>query len=633
METGHKHCRISLGAFCLLTLLLVSGPVQAATLTVTWDANTEPDLAGYKVYYGTASGAYGAPVFVDAQATSCQLANLDACTTYYIAVTAFDTSANESAFSQETSATTSCEGLNTYWRDADGDGWGDAAVSTQAAQAPAGYVANNTDCDDSDASVHPGAPEVCDGADNDCDGQVDEGAAANTYYRDADGDGYGDAAVSTTGCQAPAGFVANNWDCDDTNAAVHPAAAEVCDGADNDCDGQVDEGLVLNTYWRDADGDGYGDAAGAVLSCQTPAGHVSNAADCDDTNAAVHPGAVEVCGDGIDQDCDGMDAACPDHFEAPAPGSGCLVASGEVMAAGAPAQPGDEIAVFDADGVCCGAFRVAQVGLYGPLYINLDNPLTPQDEGATNGERLIFKLWRQATDMETVAHLEVVSQEGAAYEVNLAGYYQETIPLRAGWNLVSFTTAVCYYTGEEPPAVPMLEGVRFQQVASLNDVLASIDNKYEVVRGFDAGGTHTFDPAAPAFSDLDYLAPGYGYWIKATEDCELELTGGRVSPLSRLALTGGWNLVGYWGHEVNHLGAAPEVAFTQPPGSLTLNQVQEAGALFAAIEGMYSAVKAFDEDGAHSLRPGVPGFLSDLRYAGPGYGYWVRMNGNAQLSY
>ena len=85
----------------------------------------------------------------------------------------------------------------------------------------------------------------------------------NRYYRDSDSDGYGDAASYRDACSPPSGYVANSTDCDDTNAAINPGATEVCDGADNDCDTVVDEGLPLNTYYRDADGDGYGDATAA----------------------------------------------------------------------------------------------------------------------------------------------------------------------------------------------------------------------------------------------------------------------------------------------------------------------------------------------------------------------------------
>ena len=122
-------------------------------------------------------------------------------------------------------------------------------------------VADATDCDDAEGSTHPGADETCDGADDDCDGLIDEdGTDATTWYADTDGDGYGDASVAVASCGQPTGYVADDTDCDDTDATVNPDAAEVCDGLDQDCDGSVDEGATgTDTWYADTDGDGFGD--------------------------------------------------------------------------------------------------------------------------------------------------------------------------------------------------------------------------------------------------------------------------------------------------------------------------------------------------------------------------------------
>ena len=193
----------------------------------------------------------------------------------------------------------------TWYLDADGDGFGGSQVSVDACEAPAGFGTDSTDCDDLDALSFPGGAEICDDADNDCDGTADEGVGS-TWYADADGDGYGDASSTQVACDAPIAHVANGDDCDDASASTSPAAYEICDSIDNNCDGVVDEAGALNgsTYYRDADLDGYGVSSDTADGCAAPSGYVDAAGDCDDSNAAVSPGASEIC-DAVDNDCDG----------------------------------------------------------------------------------------------------------------------------------------------------------------------------------------------------------------------------------------------------------------------------------------------------------------------------------------
>ena len=170
-----------------------------------------------------------------------------------------------------------------------------------------GWTIGDGDCDDTSNSINPGAEDICDGKDNNCDGEIDE-SGSNTFYIDYDGDGFGtDTEFFTiSDCDAPAGYVSNADDCDDTDSRVNPSATEVCDGADNNCDGTADEGL-LSTQYRDVDGDGFGDPALAEERCGTAEGYALYADDCDDSDPSVNPAAPEVC-DGIDNNCrEGID--------------------------------------------------------------------------------------------------------------------------------------------------------------------------------------------------------------------------------------------------------------------------------------------------------------------------------------
>ncbi|MES2642913.1 MAG: MopE-related protein [Myxococcota bacterium] len=197
------------------------------------------------------------------------------------------------------------------FRDEDGDGFGDPAETGSVCDAGDGWVADDTDCDDGAAFVHPGADELCDEIDDDCDGAVDEDGAvdAPSWFLDDDADGHGDAAVSVEACVAPTGHVAAGTDCDDLSSAVHPGADERCDGEDDDCDGTIDEDDAIDvaTWYRDTDGDGHGDATSSTVDCDAPEGYVAGGADCDDGDAAVSPAATEACDAAdLDDDCDGV---------------------------------------------------------------------------------------------------------------------------------------------------------------------------------------------------------------------------------------------------------------------------------------------------------------------------------------
>jgi len=178
-------------------------------------------------------------------------------------------------------------------------------------------IPSDVDCNDGDAAVSPTATELCDGIDNNCDGQVDEadGAGAFTWYPDADGDGFGLGAGEVVGCTLPEGYAEQGGDCNDALATSFPGATETCNGVDDDCDGEVDNG-VLSTFYADSDADGYGDADSTANACEAPSGYVADATDCDDAAAIANPGAAEICdaasGDCLPEECSvtGMQAEC-----------------------------------------------------------------------------------------------------------------------------------------------------------------------------------------------------------------------------------------------------------------------------------------------------------------------------------
>ncbi|MGB4829859.1 MAG: MopE-related protein [Chitinophagales bacterium] len=196
----------------------------------------------------------------------------------------------------------------TYYVDADGDNFGAGDMMAFCSDPGTGYSVNDADCDDTNSSIYPSATEICNAIDEDCDGVPDNGLTFTTYYADADGDTHGDVAVTTTTCDgAPMGYVSNSDDCDDTDDSVYPGVIDLCNGIDNDCDGNIDDDALFTTYYLDNDGDTYGDQLDAGTTfCYVPAApYVLDNTDCNDADGSINPGETEIC-NGIDDDCSGV---------------------------------------------------------------------------------------------------------------------------------------------------------------------------------------------------------------------------------------------------------------------------------------------------------------------------------------
>jgi hypothetical protein len=205
---------------------------------------------------------------------------------------------------------TAASKINVY-DDLDGDGAGDPLTEAQACALGDGQVTSGDDCNDDDPDISPFATELCDGIDQDCDGEADDGLSGGVWYADTDGDGFGDPATPIAACAQPPDSAVDSSDCDDTDANVNPGALEVCDTIDNDCDLAIDDDdatLDLATtpwHYQDRDLDGYGDPTLGIQACEdpNPGLTVDNGDDCRDNQILVNPGATEIC-NGLDDDCD-----------------------------------------------------------------------------------------------------------------------------------------------------------------------------------------------------------------------------------------------------------------------------------------------------------------------------------------
>ncbi|MDP2304999.1 MAG: putative metal-binding motif-containing protein [Pseudomonadota bacterium] len=407
-----------------------------------------------------------------------------------------------------------------WYADEDGDGYGDAEVGAPSCAAPAGHVADATDCDDADATAYVGAPESCDGVDHDCDGAVHEDSSVDvsTWYADADGDGHGSVDFTTETCLVPDGFVSTSSDCDDDDATTYVGAPESCDGVDHDCDGAVyeDSSVDTSTWYADSDGDGYGTAGSTTEACLAPAGFVASTSDCDDLDATSSPAGTEVC-DGADNDCDRtVDEGAADvgTWYADTDGDGYGDASASTLACDRPSghvadatdcDDGDPTRTTSCDALFSGTFgtrwETRATTLTAPYSLQSFHPsgtlLHNMYDAIGQAYDPDSDVW---TELATTAPASRIWNSMAPYDGQLWSIMNNTIyrytPSTDGWDTITTITGGDDYNMTESDEVGNIYGhtsdgnivVYDTETGTVDYVPTGLGSQYETRLGYDPTG-------------------------------------------------------------------------------------------------------------------------------------------------
>ena len=380
----------------------------------------------------------------------------------------------------------------------------------------------------------------------------------------------------------------------------------------------------------DTDGDGIPDSSD---NCPL----ISNAGQLD----ANSDGVGDVCDSISDTDGDGVVDSLDDNplvatrWQTPTTTTAWADYSGNITINAAAADIGDELAIYDPNGVLCGHTIVTVAGSYGPVNVYGDDPTTTSvDEGAVSGDLLTFKIWDDSAQVElnvasTPATVNWNDTDSLLVDFNGSADVTVTIPLNAGWNLISLPVNNVWYFNT-PPTVDLLSNNKLVSVGAIKDVFNSIAGDFTLIRSFDSQGSHTYNPALPeGFNTLKYISGGYGYWINMSVPANLVVSGTPLDPSDSLPLKAGWNQVGCWGNTVQYFGTQPDYAY---PDGATFTSVAKISDVLQLGTNLI-LMRSFDSQGSHTYNPALPEGFNTLKYMGPGYSYWINVSVDAVLDF
>jgi len=250
-----------------------------------------------------------------------------------------------------------------------------------------------------------------------------------------------------------------------------------------------------------------------------------------------------------------------------------------------------------------------------------------------------------------LSDLFVVGDIGSIARMKSNGGTEQKIYLQQGWNLISFQADVCFYKGAQPPDNVQLWGpadIEFRQVqdlkAYLSDRAASPirdaadlqqAGDWRRITSFDQTGAHIIDKnMASSANTLDYLAAGYGYWIKMNRPGYFVVSGKEMSPSTQVHLQTGWNLIGPISSNACYYHDSQPACLAQetPPVNFVATSGPAVAAALPSLTGKYTRVTGFDCTGAMLYDTKAQSYACTLTYCGPGYGYWVKMTQEGDLT-